>query len=243
MELTDLWGVAGRLAKRLRALDVHSPLDLKRADPEFMRERIGVVMQRMVLELRGIPCLSLEEATPNRKNIIASRSFGRAVETRQEMEEAVSTYMARAAEKMRRQHLATAALIVFLETNGVRPQDAQYHASKLIHIPVASADTGKLIAAALRALSVIWKTGYRYKKAGVMLLDLLPADYAQAGLFDAPDDERSHARMKAIDGLNVRYGRDTVTFGSTGRRRAWKLRRGLLSKRYTTDWDELLTVG
>jgi DNA polymerase V len=89
---------------------------------------------------------------------------------------------------MRRQHLASPALIVFLETNGFRPQDAQYHASKLIQLPVASADTGKLVAAALRALSLIWKPGYRYKKAGVMLLDLGPASHVQAGLFDAPDD-------------------------------------------------------
>jgi DNA polymerase V len=158
------------------------------------------------------------------------------------MEEAVSAYATRAAEKMRRQHLATASLVVFVETNSFRPQDAQYHASKLVQLPVATADTGTLIAAAMRAVSAIWRGGYRYKKSGIMLLDLMPASRVQAGLFDAPDDSRSKARMKALDALNGRYGRDTITFAAAGRAQAWKLRRDLFSRRYTTDWDELLRV-
>jgi DNA polymerase V len=144
---------------------------------------------------------------------------------------------------MRRQNLATASLVVFVETNSFRPQDAQYHASKLVHLPVGTADSGKLIAAAKRALDALWKDGYRYKKAGVMLLDLVPARDVHAGLFDRLDDNRSQARMKAIDTLNGRYGRDTISYAATGRKRAWKLRRDLLSKRYTTDWDELLSAG
>lgn len=182
----------------------------------------GVVMQRMVLELRGVSCLPLEAIVPNRKNIVASRSFGRAVETRIDMEQAVSAYASRAAQKMRRQALATAKILVFLETNGFRPQDAQFQASKLIELPVASADTGKMISGAQRALAAVWKKGFRYKKAGVMLLDLVPATRVQAGLFDAPDDDRSKARMKALDELTARYGRGILCYGSTDRSRAWK---------------------
>ncbi|MGH6714374.1 MAG: Y-family DNA polymerase [Bradyrhizobium sp.] len=240
MALTDLWGVAGRLARRMEALGIHVPLDLKRADPEFIRMHFGVVMQRMVLELRGVSCLPLEAVVPDRKNIVASRSFGRAIETRAEMEQAVSAYASRAAQKMRRQNLATAKVMVFLETNGFRPQDAQYQASKLIELPVASADTGKLIAAAQRALSVVWRQGFRYKKAGVMLLDLVPSSRVQAGLFDTPDDTRSKARMYALDQLTARYGRDILSYGSTDRSRAWKMRRENLSQRYTTCWEEIL---
>jgi DNA polymerase V len=242
MELTDLWGIAGRLAARMRALGITSPQQLKRSDPNHIRQHFGVVMERMVLELRGISCLPLEEVVPDRKNIVASQSFGRGVQRRQKMEEAVSTYTARAAEKMRRQHLATASLVVFVGTNGFRPQDAQYQASKLVQLPVTTADTATLITAAMRAVSAIWRTGHRYKKTGVMLLDLVQASHVQDGLFDAPDDSRSKARMKAFDALNERYGRDTITFAATGRRRPWKLRRDLLSKRYTTDWNELLRV-
>ena len=105
----------------------------------------GVVLQRMVLELRGVSCKQFEEVVPDRKNFVASRSFGLAVETRFEMEQAVSEYCMRAAQKMRRQHLATSRFLVFLETNGFRPQDRQYQAVKLVELPMATVDTGKLI--------------------------------------------------------------------------------------------------
>jgi DNA polymerase V len=242
MALTDLWGVAGRIARRLHEIDIRSPLDLKGAEPRFIRERFGVVMERMVYELSGMSCLPLEEVVPDRKNIMSSRSFGRPVETRAEMEEAVSTYAARAAEKMRRQGLAASSLMVFVETNSFRPQDAQYHASQTVTLAVASADTAKIIGAALSGLAAIWRNGYRYKKTGVMLLDLLPAASVHAGLFDTRDDARSIARMRIMDRINAEHGRDTLTFGSSGHRPAWKLRRDFLSPSYTTKWADLLRV-
>ena len=150
--------------------------------------------------------------------------------------------MARAAERMGRQHLATANLVVFVQTNSFKPTDRQYAGSKAVQLPVASADTGKLIKAAVTALAALYKPGYRYKKAGVILLDLVPAGAAQAGLFDRPDDARSIARMRAIDNLNARYGRDTIAFGTAGERQVWGLRREFISPRYTTVWDELLRV-
>lgn len=114
IQLTDLWGVAGRLAARLEAAGIRTPLALKGADSRFIRERFSVMLERIVRELNGIPCMALEEETPDRKSIMASRSFGRAVETLPELHEAVATYTARAAEKMRRQKLATAQLMVFI---------------------------------------------------------------------------------------------------------------------------------
>jgi DNA polymerase V len=242
IDLTDLWGVAGRLAARLEALGIKTPLDLRNADPQFMRERFSVVMERMTLELRGTPCLTLEDAPPDKKSIMASRSFGRMVTDKRELEEAVSTHAARAAEKMRRQHLATARLVVFIHTNKFRPQDKQHFAEQTVNLPVATADSGKLTSAALRALNVIYRPGHSYKKAGVMLLDLLPAAQVQGGLFDKPDSAKSAARMVAIDTLNKRYGRDTVTLAASGRKRGWKLRSDFISPRYTTSWDELLVV-
>ena len=158
------------------------------------------------------------------------------------MEEAVAAYTARAAEKLRRQHLTAARLQVFVMTNRFRPQDAQYSREQGVQLPVATADCGKLIAAVLRGLGFLWREGFRYKKAGVMLLDLTPAATVQGGLFDAPDDARAKARMLAVDKLNGRYGRDTVRFAATGIGRAWKLRREFISPRYTTCWEELLTV-
>jgi hypothetical protein len=120
--------------------------------------------------------------------------------------------MPRAAEKMRRQSLAANRLMVFAHTNRFRPRDAQYDAMRHVAFPVATADTAKLIGAARRGLAALYRRGYRYKKAGVILLDLMPARETQSGLFDAADSAASKARMRAVDALNQRYGRDTETF-------------------------------
>ena len=242
LELTDLWGVAGRLAARLAAIGINTPLDLKRGDPRLIRERLGVVTLRLVLELRGMPCLGLEQEVQDRKSIMASRSFGRPVTTLAEMREAVASYTARAAEKLRLQHLATADLMVFIQTNRFKPDDAQHCASRAVHLPVATSDTGKLIGAARAGLGSIWRNGYRYKKAGVILLDLHRAAAVQEGLFDKADNPRRIALMQTIDRLNLRFGRDTVTFAAAGIRRPWQMSRRFLSSRYTTAWDELLRV-
>ncbi len=242
MELTDLWGIARRLAARLQVLGIANPLELKRADPRFIRERFGVVLERLVLELRGTPCIAFEEAPPDRKSIMVSRSFRDMIETREELEEAIATHAARAAEKMRRQSLAANRLMVFAHTNRFREQDAQYDAVRHVAFPVATADTAKLIGAARRGLGALYRRGYRYKKAGIILLDLMPARDAQSGLFDTADSTASKARMRAVDTLNQRYGRDTVTFAASGLRRRWKLRTDFISPRYTTCWDELLQV-
>ena len=234
MELTDLWGVARRTAEKLQAIGITTPLQLRQADPRFVRERFSVVLERTVHELRGLPCIALEEVTPNRKSMMASRSFGRPVTTATEMAEAVATYTARVAEKMRRQSLATANLTIFVHTNRFRPNDPQHNASQGVQLPVATADTGKLISAALRGLSAIWRGGFSYKKAGIMFLDLVPATDVQSGLFDEPDTPASRRLMAVVDQLNARYGRDTISYARSGRQRDWKLRSEHLSPRYTT---------
>jgi DNA polymerase V len=242
LELTDLWGIAGPLAARLKAIGINTPLDLKRGDPWLIRERLGVVTMRLALELRGVSCLGLEREIPDRKSIMASRSFGRLVTTLAELREAVASYTARAAEKLRRQHLATAHLMVFIETNRFKPDDAQHCASRAVHLPVATSDTGKLIGAALAGLGSIGRDGYRYKKAGVVLLDLHRVSVVQEGLFDKADNPRRVELMRTVDRLNMRFGRDTVTFAAAGIRRPWKMSREFLSSCYTTAWDELLRV-
>lgn len=240
--LTDLWGVARRMATRLEADGIRTPLELRAADPQAIRQRFGVVLQRLALELRGVSCLPLELLTPDRKSIIFSRSFGRPITERAEVEEAVGAFTSRAAAKMRRQGLATAHISVFVETNPFRERDPQYRASRGVTLPVATADTARLIKAAQTALAAIWRDGYRYKKAGVMLIDLGKATTVGSGLFDRRDDGRSLSRMRVLDGLNARFGRDTVAYGRTGQARPWRLRSDMLSQRFTTDWNELLRV-
>ncbi len=242
LTLTDLWGVARRMAARLQAEGIDSPLALRAADAREVRTRFGVVMQRLALELRGVACLRLELMIPDRKSIVSSRSFGQAIRARSDAEEAVTAFASRAAAKMRRQALAARHVVAFIETNPFREQDPQYQASQGVSLPVATADTAKLVAAAQRALSAIWREGFGYKKAGVMLLDLVKADTVGSGLFDRCDDPRSQARMRTLDALNSRFGRDAVRFGATAQPRPWRLRSEMLSPRYTTHWDELLEV-
>ena len=242
MELTDLWGVAGRLAERMRAIGITTPLELRDADPQIVRRAFSVVVERMGLELRGIPCLDLERHSPDRKSIMATRSFGRPVGMRREMEEAVASHTARAAEKMRRQGLATASLIVFAHTNRHRPDQAQYGATRPVQLTVATADTGRLTKAAMFGLDCIWRDGFLYKKAGVVFPTLVKAGVVQGSLFLRPDDPRSKSLMASIDVLNRRYGRGTVAYGTATGAKGWTLRAEHLSGRYTTRWGDLLAV-
>lgn len=242
LEIGDLWGVAGRLQLRLADIGILTPLQLRDADPTMIRQRFTVVMQRLVLELQGQPCLDLEQHTPDRKSIMASRSFGRAVERLDEMQEAMAVYVTRAAEKMRRQGLATASIVVFVTTNRHKPQEAQYYGAKPVRLTIGTADTGRLIRAALWGLRAIWRPGYRYKKCGVTFLDLHPADQVQGSLFIQPDSPARQQLMLTVDALNRRYGRGSVRFAAAGISQAWKLRSEHLSARYTTTWSELLCV-
>ena len=132
--------------------------------------------------------------------------------------------------------------MVFVQTNPFRPQDPQYARERMVQLPVAIAGTGKIVRAAQRGLGAIWRPGFRHKKAGVMLLDLARAGRVQGALFDEPDDARSQARMRAFNRLNRRCGRDTIRYAAAGVARGWTMQRGSLSSRYTTSWDELLTV-
>lgn len=242
IELTDLWGIAKGLAKQLADIGITTPLQLRDADPAILRDRLGVVVQRLSLELRGTACTSLSLTVPDNKTIIASRSFGRAVTDRHELEESVSSHVARGAEKLRRQNLAAGAVLVFAHTNPHRTQDRQYSASRTVVLPVASADTMVLTRAALSATAQIWREGYRYKKAGIQLLGLCPASVVQGDLWTKPDTPRQQALMRALDKLNTEFGRDTMRLAVTGVERGWSLRSQQRSARYTTSWDELLSV-
>lgn len=242
LELTDLWGVASRFEKRLQALGISTPLLLGDANVDVVRRHFGVVGERLVLELRGTPCAGLIQHAPANKQIICSRSFGKPVLTHDGLTEAISSFIERAAEKMRRQGLATPRLAVFAHTNPFKPTDPQYSAEKTLTLPVATTDTALLLRAAAFAVEKIWRPGYRYKKAGVMLFDLVPAGTSQQDLFGRHDTPRQQRLMHALDDINARHGQGTLTFAASGVTKEWKLRSERKSPRYTTMWEELLSV-
>lgn len=243
IDVGEVWGVGRRISAKLRAMGINTVQDLKDAPPSAMRAHFGVVLERTCNELRGISCLELEEVAPPRKEIVSSRSFGTAVMTAAELGESISAYAARAGEKLRGQHSLCGAVHVFVQTNQFREKDDQY--SNGITIPLAepSADNRVLAGVALHGLSIIFRGGYKYKKAGIMLMDLRPDTQHQGTLFDAGlDRTRSVRAMAALDALNERFGRDTVHLGSAGVVRRWAMLSENRTPRYTTNWKELPTV-
>lgn len=240
IDVGEVWGVGRRIAAKLADMGIHTVQDLKDAAPRDMRARFGVVMERTCQEIRGLSCLALEEVTPPRKEIVSSKSFGTMAISLLELQEAVSTYIARAAEKLRAQGSVCGAVHVFIQTNFFREKDAQYSNSVTVPLVALSDDNRALAAAALHGLDAIYRDGYQYKKAGVMLLDIQPNTISQGSLFDAQSCRDKSVRvMAALDAVNGRYGRDTLQLGSAGRVHRWAMRSERKTPCYTTRWDEL----
>lgn len=236
----EVWGVGGRIERRLAPLGVKSVLDLKRADPKAIRGIFSVVLERTVAELNGEACLTLEELSPPKKQILCSRSFGKQVTALEDLEEAVTHYMTRAAEKLRRQRGVAQLASVFLRTNPFKEDAPQYQRGVTLPLPEATDDTRLLVRAVLPALRAIYRKGYAYQKAGVMLSELRPRARRQAGLFQNPRDvERSQALMGAMDRLNARMGSGTVRLLGEGIIRPWGMKRGKLTPSYTTRLEDV----
>lgn len=235
----EVWGVGRQYEVRLSALGITTVAELRRASPAWARSHFGVVMERTVRELNCQPCLSLEEVSSAKQQIISSRSFGNLVLSIDTLAEAVSCYAARAAEKLRRQRSVCAAVHTLISTNPFREQDAQYHNGVTIGIPEPTADTRELTAAALAGLRRIYRPGFRYKKAGVMLLELSASGVRQASLFDTQPTRESDQVMTVLDAMNRRFGRDTLTLAAAGVARSWSMRAASVTPRYTTRWNEL----
>ena len=240
IDVGEVWGVGRRLGDKLRALGINTVQDLKDAEPRDMRAKFGVVMERTCLELRGLSCLDLEEVAPARKEIVSSKSFGSMVHTEDELAEAVTAYVTRAAEKLCSQGSVCGAVTVFVQTNRFRQDDLQYSNALTVPIIVPTDDTRVLAGAALHGLVRIYREGFRYKKAGVMLLDLSPKGMLQGVLFDEARPREADVKiMAALDALNARFGRDTVTLASAGLAPRWAMRSENKTPCYTTRWDEL----
>jgi DNA polymerase V len=247
IEVREVWGVGRKTAIKLAAQNIVTVADLKAADPRRIGERYSVVMERTVRELQGESCIDLEEDAPPKQQIIASRSFGAPVWTKAELAESIRAYMGRAAEKLRRQHSVAARVGVWLETNRHRLQDAQYHPSATLPLTAPSDDTAVLTKAAMTVLHHLYRDGFRYTKAGVMLLELADRDVEQGQLFTnaafGSSPERS-ALMATLDRINARWGKGTLGIGSAGLQqpRRWAMKRGTMTPAYTSDWDDLAIV-
>ena len=246
IDVGEIWGIGPRLAPRLREIGIVTVRDLARADGEGLRRRFSVVMARTVQELRGVSCLDLEELAPAKQQIMASRSFGQHVHDIEELREAVASHIGRAAEKLRAQGSVAGAVTVFIRTNPFKPQEPQYQPSVTVPLPVATADTRTLMATALRVLERIYRPGFVYHKAGVMISHLRPSFASQETLFAVPGHpaHQSECVMGVLDAINRKWGRGTlrVSVEGAGDGSGWRMRRGNLSPTYTTRWSEVPVV-
>jgi DNA polymerase V len=241
----DVWGIGHKYALFLGNYGITTAKHLKDADQKWIRRYLTVVGERIVLELRGISCLPLETERPPKKGIMCSKTFGREITTMEEMTQAVATYTARAAEKLREQNSLAGSLTVFIRTNTFNQNLPQYSNSFTCSIPYPTAFTPELIHHALAALQAMYKDGYRYKKAGVYLSRITPLDAVQPDLFgdfSLSRHEREARLMLIVDAINKVYGRDTVFLAVQGATRAWAMQRRRLSPRYTSRWEEILTI-
>lgn len=242
--VNEVWGVGRQLTVRLEAMGIQTVRQLREADARMIRQRFSVVLERTVHELRGVSCLGLEEVVPDRQQIISSRSFGTLIYDLNDLVEAVATYTARAAEKLRQQDSLAGAIQVMIRTNVFKPEAPQYQKAVSVPLPEATADTRILTCWTLRVLRRIYRAGFGYHKAGIALLDIRPRTHQQFGLF-VPDDvarSRNVRLMGTLDAINGRYGRGALRLAAEGVEKPWQMRRGNLSPRYTTEWAGIAKV-
>lgn len=242
LELEDVWGIAGRTARKLRAIGITNAKELRDADADKIRKTFGVVGVRTVYELRGISCYPLELNPAGKKGITCSRSFGRPVETLEELQEATSQYAARAAEKLRQEKKAAGCMTVFAMTNRFDPKQAYYN-SGAVHFPTPTQDTPELIRNAREIIERLYRAGKQFKKSGVMLTGLVEEGSEQANFLDPVDRTKSKNLMKTVDRINREFPFSQLRFAAQGVDQGWKIRFMHRSHRYTTRWDEILKVG
>ena len=241
----EVWGVGWRLGRKLRDLGIASVLDLKRADAKTLRRKFSVAMEKTVAELNGEPCIDIHDLADLKRQILCSRSFGQLVRNPESLAEAVAHYTAQAAEKLRGQNSRAGALHLFIRTPSHRDDLPQYAGSLTIPLPEPTDDTLALTRLALWALKKIYRDGYAYLKAGVVLMELSPATGGQASLLPGLSRQRP-GLMTVLDEINDRWGRGTLASAAEGvralRRGDWPMRRNRMSPGYTTRWDELPTA-
>ncbi len=237
----DVWGVGRQHSKFLLSNKIQTALDLKNADDKWIRKKMSVMAQRTVFELRGISCFPIDSNPLDRKSILCSRSFGKPLTDYKDIEQATSTYVTTAAEKLRKQHSCALSITVFIMTSEFA-KGPKYFNSKTIQLPVASNSTPELIHYAVAALKELFRKGYKYKKSGFIISDFVPENQIQSSLWDDVHREKYKDLMKIIDKVNQKIGPGKIKYAIQGNKKKWKMRQEKLSPCYTTRWEDLLTV-
>ncbi len=240
--IEDVWGIGRRYSEKLLRKGIKTAYDFVQLPESWVLREMTIVGLKTYHELKGIKRLSLEEVRPPKKVIATTRSFGRKVTDIKNLQTSVATHASRCAEKLRRQKSIAAYVSVFITTDRFNEEDPQYYNSYTVGLPTPSSSQLELVKRALTALNKIYISGYKYKKAGVIVSGIMDESDVQTDLFYHLNIEQHNRLMKQIDKLNYRYGKDTIKLGVMGMKKEWTLKREQLSRRFTTNWDEILTL-
>jgi DNA polymerase V len=242
-EVREIWGVGPKLSAQLNHVRIHTGLDLARLSPSMARARWSVLLEKTIHELNGTSCISLQDTAPDKREIACTRSFGHPVTDRRELEEALAEFASRAAEKLRRQGSHVNQVMAFIRTSPFRKDDAQYSAYRIQPLMEPTDDTTRIVRAALEVLKAIYRSGFNYSKAGVMLMDLQPAAIKHLTLnFDDELPAPNPELMLTLDRVNDRYGRGKIKLGASltgAKKRNWTMKQERRTPVYTTDWYSL----
>tara|TARA_B100000446_G_scaffold119027_1_gene111086 strand:+ start:987 stop:2267 length:1281 start_codon:yes stop_codon:yes gene_type:complete len=241
VEIGDVWGVGRQLTKFYIKNDIYNAKQLKNISNTWIKKSSNVLSSRTAMELRGISCIDLEIQDSKRKSCVVSRSFGKKVETFQELKESVTNYCLNASEKIRSESLIAKSVTVFLRTSPFQNRGIYYSNSKTIDFPIATDNSIEIVKAAINGLKDIFKRGYKYQKVGVMLSRLSNLENKN-NLFSSSKDEKIKSLMRSIDSTNCRYGRSTLSLASGGVNKKWNMRRKHSSKIDTVDFRCLPTI-
>ena len=241
IEINDVWGVGRQLTKFYQKNGIYNAKQLKNKSNTWIKKSSNVLSSRTAMELRGIPCIDLETTQSKRKSCVVSRSFGKRIEKFQELKEAVANYCLNASEKIRSESLVAKSITVFVRTSPFQRNFGYYSNAKTIDFPIATSNSIETVKTAFIALENIFKNGYQYQKAGV-ILTVLHNDDGRKNLFSSEKDEKINNLMRSIDNTNYRYGRSTLSLASAGVQKKWNMRRQYSSKIDTADFYCLPTI-
>lgn len=239
IEVQDVWGIGRQYTKLLKQNNIYTARDLKYTNETWTKKHMTIMGKRCVFELRGIPCFKLEDAPPAKKAIASTRSFGRPVETRRELEEVVATYVTRAAEKLRADDSITSHVHIFIMTNRYKSEEPQYTCNTMVRFSIPTSNTVEIVKYASAGLNAIYRPGYRYKKAGVMFTNIIPAYATQENLFLKRKNARERKLMRVVDRINRMWGHDSIQLAAAGIKKSWSMRQSMKSSSFTTNWDQL----
>jgi len=242
MDVSEVWGIGRKMTEHLAGMGIRTAWQLAQADTWLLRKSFSVVIEKTARELRGTPCLELEDATPARQEICCSRMFGKRLRAIEPIREAVATYTARACEKLRAQHSLCKRVRVSIRTGMFNPDEPKLLKGIICELPYPTDDTRLVTKAASKGLELIYRAGFAFSKAEILLLDLRQRGEFTEDLFVATPPVAAERVMGVMDAINARWGRGTMRPGGVPAIPEWGMRREMMSPSYTTRIDQLWKV-